>query len=241
MTDASAERDFRERTKVVFDPDEPASLEQYRTLALTLERSAPRDTGRVLVVTSALAGEGKTLTVTNLGLTLSDSFGRRVLLIDGDVRNPSLHSVFESRGIFEREAARDEAVPADVHLGMTLGQVTPTFMVLGVLDGPASDPVRVLNSPDLKRLVTWARERFDWVLIDSPPALVPDSAILAQLADGVLFVVSSGSTPFDAAKQAVDNIGRDRIIGAVMNRADSGDGNRALEYVKLARSGHRQR
>ena len=56
-----------------------------------------------------------------------------------------------------------------------------------------------------------------------------------------VFVVSSGSTPFHAARQAVDNIGRDRIIGAVMNKADSGDGNRALEYVKLARSGHRQR
>jgi capsular exopolysaccharide synthesis family protein len=231
----SKDRTPSERPAVVFD----ASLEQYRTLALSLERSHRGDKGRVVVVTSALAGEGKTHTVTRLAQTLSDSFGRRVLLLDADLRNPTLHKMFDTPDIFKPGSVTGEAPPPGLNLGMTLGQASPTLLVLGVLNGTPPDPIRLLNSSDMQQLLAWARTRFDWILVDSPPALVPDTAVLAQFADGVLFVVSTASTPYEAARRAIENIGKQRVIGAVMNRVTDRDGNRTLHYAEQARSGHR--
>jgi protein-tyrosine kinase len=239
MDKTSPRGDFWEPAPVVFDPDATAHLEQYRTLALTLERSDRKDKARVVLVTSALRGEGRTLTVTNLALTLSNSFGRRVLLVDGDFRNPTLHRMFEARDIFKPESVTDEGLPAGLNLGMTLGQAAPTLWVLGLLTATPPDPIRLLNSPDMQQLLAWARSRFDWVLVDSPPALLPDAAVLSQFADGVLFVVSSASTPYKAALRAIENIGMNRVIGAVMNRVSETGGDRALDYVETARSGYR--
>jgi Mrp family chromosome partitioning ATPase len=97
--------------------------------------------------------------------------------------------------------------------------VGTSLFAVGFVDAPFQDPVNTLNAPGIGELFAWARTRFDWVLVDSPPAaLVSDASILSQRADGVLFVVHAASTPYDAAAAAIAQLGKERILGVVMNR-----------------------
>ena len=82
------------------------------------------------------------------------------------------------------------------------------------------DPTAGLTSDRMRRLIAEARDVFDWVVIDTPPvALLSDANLLSAICDGVVFVVKAGTTPYELAKRAVDAIGRERILGVVLNRA----------------------
>lgn len=223
-------RSLLERT-LAADSVPAAPVERYRALALSLERAEPAGKPRVIVVTSALPGEGKTLTVTNLAYTLSRSYQRRVLILDGDLRRPRLHAALSATGTDVRDDDLDH--PSVVKaVGGTLVRLGPTlFMLAPSAAAMGNDPVKALNSPETQALIDWARGRFDWVLIDSPPAgLVPDASILTQLADGALFVVLTGRTPAPAARRAISSIGRGRVLGVVMNRVNPNGADGGLGY-----------
>jgi capsular exopolysaccharide synthesis family protein len=202
--------------KVVVDPNmAPSSREQYRRLAAGLHQNQLSQGAKVVMVTSALAGEGKTLTASNLALTLSESYRRQVLLIDADLRKPSLHVVFSlkvTEGLCEGLAA-----PADEQLA--LHQVSP-FLTILPAGRPTSDPMGVLTSDRMRRLVDEARETFDWVVIDTPPVgLLPDANLLASMVDGALVVIRADATPHALVQRAVEAIGTDKILGVILNRA----------------------
>jgi capsular exopolysaccharide synthesis family protein len=208
--------DTRLAAKVVVDRMmRPASREQYRRLAASLHQKKAAAGVKVIMVASALVGEGKTLTASNLALTLSESYKRTVLLIDADLRRPSLHSLFRTNGtvgLSEGLAAVDEPKL----------QVFPVSERLSVLPAgaPTTDPMAGLTSPRMKRLIDEARRLFDWVIIDTPPVgLMTDASLMASMVDGALLVVQAGSTPFDIVKRAVETLGPDHVLGVVLNRA----------------------
>jgi capsular exopolysaccharide synthesis family protein len=166
------------------------------------------------MVTSALVGEGKTLTAANLALTLSESYQKRVLLIDADFRRPSLHVVFgiEPHSGFSAGLTSDEQPVRAAQLS--------TF--LSVLPGgqPTSDPIAALTSDRMRRLIAEARDSFDWVILDTPPiALLSDASLVASITDGALIVVKAASTSSDLVERAVQAVGRERVLGIVLNRA----------------------
>jgi capsular exopolysaccharide synthesis family protein len=202
--------------KVVIDQSMlPASREQYRRLAATLHHAQAANGVKVILVASAVAGEGKTLTTSNLALTFSESYQRSVLLIDADLRKPSQHAVFQvpaSPGLTEGLSAIPERK-------LLLHQITPRLTLLP--GGRSSgDPMAGLTSDRMRRLILEARESFDWVLIDTPPVgLLTDASLLASWVDAALIVIKAGSTPYPLVQRAVDALGRDRVIGAVLNRA----------------------
>lgn len=192
----------------------PVSVEQYRRLAATLYQ-ARVDTGvKTIMVSSALPREGKTLTVTNLGLTLSVSYGQRVLLIDADLRSPSIHGVFglpNAPGLADYLRTDGAALP--------ISRISPTLSVLpaGSTNG---NPIAGLVSDRMKQLLEQMASRFDWVLLDTPPVgFLPDANLLGRLADAVVFVVAAGSSPYALVQRSVTAIGPDRVIGIVLNRA----------------------
>jgi protein-tyrosine kinase len=203
--------------KVVIDQDiSPASREQYRRLAATLHHAQASHGLKVVMVTSALVGEGKTLTASNLALTLSESYKKNVLLIDGDLRRPALHTLFR----VESSPGLSEGLTASDDQRLAVRQISPR---LGVLTAgrPSADPIASLTSTRMQRVVEEAREAFDWVIIDTPPvALLPDTNLLVSIADGALLVVRAGSTPWDLAQRAVNAVGRDRVLGVVLNHAE---------------------
>jgi len=203
--------------KLVIDASMAAtSREQYRRLAAVLHHTQQTTGLTVVMVTSGVPGEGKTLTCTNLALTFSESYGRRVLLIDADLRRPTIHSVFN----IDNSGGLSDGLAAVQERKMLVRQVSEK---LGVLPAgrPTSDPMASLISDRMRRLIEEARAEFDWVIIDTPPvALLPDAHILAAMSDGALLVVKAESTPYAVVKRAAEAIGHERTLGVVLNLSD---------------------
>jgi protein-tyrosine kinase len=203
--------------KLVLNADlEPNSVEQYRRLAARLHLDQAQRGTKVVMVTSALVGEGKTLTSSNLALTLSESYRKRVLLVDGDLRRPGIHEMFgipNFTGLSDAIRSNDERKVSVIHLTEHLSVLTA--------GRPDSDPMGVLSSERMQRVLVDAAAAFDWVIIDTPPvALLSDAHLLASLVDTVVLVVRAGITPLEAIRTATVAVGRDRIMGVVLNSAD---------------------
>ena len=221
--------DARLATKTVVDDTMmPASREQYRRLAAALHQAQRSTAFRVVMVASAVAGEGKTLTAANLALTLSESYRRTVLLVDGDLRRPSLHTIFQVDG----QPGLSDGLISDEEPKLPLHRLSPRLTILPA--GQAtSDPIGALTSDRMRRLIDEAREVFDWVIIDTPPVgLLTDAALLSSMADGVVLVVKAESTSYDMVNRAVELIGRDRVIGVVLNRAQEMPHQSTYDYSK---------
>ena len=96
---------------------------------------------------------------------------------------------------------------------------------------PDPDPMSGLTSERMRRVIEEAASRFDWVIIDTPPVgLLPDARLLAAMADATLLVIRAGATPYAFVRRAVEAIGRDRIFGVVLNRAEDGVGTGSYGY-----------
>jgi capsular exopolysaccharide synthesis family protein len=206
--------------KLIVTPNVPhAAVEQYRKLAASLHHAQLERGIKVVMITSAAPGEGKTLTSTNLALTLSQSYRRNVLLIDADLRRPSVHSVFDVPNVL----GLSDGLKSEAEEKLSLIQISETLTVLPA-GRPDSDPMSGLTSDRMRRLVAEAAARFDWVLIDTPPVgFLSDANLLAAMVDVTLFVVRAGKSPFRLIQRALDAVGRNRIIGAVLNAVHERD------------------
>jgi capsular exopolysaccharide synthesis family protein len=213
--------------KIVAAPDiRPAFAEQYRKLAGVLHHAQLEHNIKVVMVTSAVAGEGKTLTATNLALTFSESYRRSVLLVDADLRRPTLHEYFQVPNV----TGLGDGLRSEKEQKLSLVQVSPRLTLL-TAGRPDPDPMSGLTSDRMRRVIAEASARFDWVFIDTPPVgLLPDAKLLAAMVDTTLMVIEADRTPYALIRRAVDAIGRDRIFGVVLNRARNGAGGGGYEY-----------
>lgn len=198
-------------------PESGHMAEQFRRLAGNLHSAQVAGKMKLVMVTSAQSGDGKTLTSVNLALILSGSFHRRVLLIDADLRRPSIADIYrlsDRRGLSEALKER-----ADQKLPVIRLKEGLTLLPAG---RPDPDPMSGLSSERMQRILQDASERFDWIVVDAPPVgIVPDATILAPEMDAVLFVVRAGKTPYSLVEKAIDAVGRDRIFGVVLNAVDA--------------------
>ena len=203
--------------KLIVSSSVPTALrEQYRRLAASLHHAQAESGLKTLMVTSAVPDEGKTLSATNVALTLSESYQRRVLLIDADLRRPSLDEVFQVPKVF----GLSEALSARQERKVSLIQVS-RFLSLLTAGSPDSDPMSKLTSGRMKRVIAEAADAFEWVIMDTPPvAILTDAKLLSAMVDGALLVVRAGRTPADLIQRAVTAIGREKIVGVVLNRVD---------------------
>ncbi len=192
----------------------PVSIEQYRRLAVALIAAQAERGIKTLMVSSSVPHEGKTLTITNLAVTLSESYGRNVLLIDADMRRPCVHELFGLPNAFGlAEALRAPDAP------IAPVEVSSKLHVLPAGHGNDSAMAQ-LSSDRMRALIAEAAARFDWVLVDTPPiGLLSDANLVARATEAVLFVIAAGTTPFQVVQKGIEEIGADRIIGTVLNRA----------------------
>lgn len=192
------------------------ALEQYRKLAAKLHQWQLDHEGKVVMMVSAVAGEGKTLTTVNLALTLSGSYQKRVLIVDCDLRRPTVHGAFQIAG---SPGVADIVERAEI----PVVAITDRLAVVpaGRIDG---DPMGVLTSDAMATLLEHARSQYDWVLLDTAPlAVLPDANLLTDHIDGAVLVVSAGTTEFNLVDTAVRVIGKERILGVVLNGVDPRD------------------
>jgi capsular exopolysaccharide synthesis family protein len=204
--------------KVVTEKDiVPASREQYRRLGATLLHGQEESGIKVIMVTSAAVGEGKTLTASNLALTLSESYKRKVLLVDADLRRPSVNRIFGTEG----KAGLSEALIARNDTRLPWVKVSPYLTILPA-GQPSQDPMAGLSSQRMRRIIAEARDLFDWVIVDTPPVgLLSDANLVGALADGIVLVVRAGVTHYDLVQRAANAVGRDRVLGVVLNSVEA--------------------
>jgi capsular exopolysaccharide synthesis family protein len=193
------------------------SLEQYRRLAAVLHDIQLQQGLRTLMLTSALPAEGKTLTTANLALTLSESYERRVLVVDADLRWPSLHKMFG----LANGPGLSEALRSGTDYEPVIHRISPRLSLVAA-GSPGLTPLAGLTSSRMGELIEQWSTRFDWVVFDTPPiGLLPDAQLLARLTRAVVFVIAAGQTPSRAVERAVSELGSDCIIGTVLNRVDN--------------------
>ena len=205
--------------------------EQYQKLCVGLLSAAKelRISPKVILVTSAVPAEGKTLTAVNLALTLHQAGGHRVLLVEADLRKPRIRSLL-------RRPPRHGL--ADILLGKTeLEKALEEFRGSGfriLCAGETSeDSVGLLESPRLEETLAKARERYDHIVIDSPPWLpFPDAAILSEKADAVAFVVRMGTTPREDLLKSLENLDRRRLVGIIANDVRNDETPRYYHYYR---------
>jgi succinoglycan biosynthesis transport protein ExoP len=192
--------------------------EAFRSLRTSVLLSAADCPPRSLLVSSAQPGEGKTTVSTNLAISLAQ-LGQRVLLIDGDLRRPSVHRAFgirDSLGVVSYLTGQQDWRAAVEKISV------PGLDVL--VSGPIPpNPAELLSSDRMKKLLAEALEEYKFVVVDSPPLLnVADSRILATLVEGVVLVIKGGETPRELARRAqahASDVGA-RVIGVVLNNVD---------------------
>jgi capsular exopolysaccharide synthesis family protein len=206
---------------VVMDEMPSAAIEQYRRLAATLHHSQVEQDTKIIMVTSAVPSEGKTLTAANLALTLSESYRRQVLLIDADLRRPAMYDVFQLPnmiGLSDWLKAPNERKLKAIRISENLAYIPAGH--------PDNDPMSGLTSERMQRLLKDAVAMFDWVIIDTPPVgLLSDANLLSRMVDGALLVIRAGVTPYELIQRAVQALGRDRLLGVVMNQiVEAADG-----------------
>lgn len=195
------------------NPKQILMAEQFRLLRTRVKALSKDFQLRTILVTSALPGEGKTLISANLAGSLSRIEGLRVLLIDFDLRRPSLHTLF---GV-ETDRRKSSSFAGDSKWQLSLYQVNPRLDVLfGFL--PLEEPDGLLQSTRLETLLAEAKAEYDVVILDSAPLLaVADTQSLVPLVDCGLFILKADSTPIGIAKDGLAMM-RDKVAGCIVNR-----------------------
>jgi len=194
--------------------------EDYRTVRTSILFSHADGAPKTISFTSTLPQEGKTATVSNLAISFAQLEGK-VLLIDADLRKPRLHKVFQIRnmaglsGFLAGKTSFEEII-----------QMTTIENIWMIPSGPhPPNPAELLNSKRMRDLLTFVKERFDVILIDTPPVLpVIDPVIVSSLVDSTVFIVRAGKTTRRPLVKAVSEIRRSKaeIIGVVFNEVKIG-------------------
>jgi polysaccharide biosynthesis transport protein len=225
LTLSSKETDAENRSlQVISSPNVPPLVaDSLRAVLTSILFAGARQRQRVLVITSASQGEGKTTTASNLAATLAN-MGRKVLLIDGDTRSPRIHSIFgleNSTGL----TTTLKQVAINGMLTDTFIQATSVPNLFVLPSGPALQAgADLLFSGTMPALITRYREQYDMVLIDTPPMMVmPDARILGSFADGVILIASAGKTARNAIQAAYRRFVEDHtpVLGVVLNNWDA--------------------
>jgi protein-tyrosine kinase len=221
-------KELKERSLITHHHPKSPISEQYRTVRTNIQFSSVDQDFRTIMVTSAGPAAGKSTTVANLAVVMAQQ-GKKVLLIDADMRKPTVHYTFmvsNTKGltnVLTRQLELLEAVRAteidNLHV-LTSGPIPP-------------NPSELLASKAMSYMLEKALDEYDVVLFDTPPVLaVTDAQVLANICDGVVFVISSGKTESEMAIKAKELLeaAKAKILGVVLNRKKMKEGENYYYY-----------
>jgi capsular exopolysaccharide synthesis family protein len=203
-----------------------ATVEQFRSLRSRVQQARDEAPLKTILISSGMLAEGKTFVATNLAISLARNSANHILLIDGDLRRPTIHSLLgapNTPGLSEYlagTAGLNEIMQRDrnsktIESAAARGVPNLTFIPAGKCGDASSE---LVANHRIEKLVKTLSPHFDWILIDSPPVLVVTDAVeLARAVDAVLLVARAASTPFDVAQHALAAFGNSRILGFVLN------------------------
>ena len=205
--------------------------EQYRALRHVVEQCHKNQALSVIAISSPGVGDGKTTTSINLAGALAQGADNSVLLVEADLRRPSIGALLGFNG--SRTLGLVDAILDPSLTLATIVQPRPPFNLSVVLAGqvPAS-PYEVLKSPRLGSLLDEARTQYDYIVMDTPPlALVQDCRVVARWVDGVVVVVAAHQTPRNLLENALDVVDPAKLVGIVFNGFDDLGGSHGRHYA----------
>ena len=192
--------------------------EQFRILRTRLSLLQKQNGIRTILITSTVPNEGKSFTSYALAGVIAQEQGKRVVIIDADLRKQGSGREYglTLSGEFNGTAQVLQETSEFQKSLIKLNNPEFWFLPSGTLP---PNPSELLSSPEMEKMLRFAAEKFDWVIVDAPPALaLSDPCLIAPLCDGVVFVVRANSTPAKLAQDAINKVGRERICGIVLNR-----------------------
>jgi capsular exopolysaccharide synthesis family protein len=202
------------------DPKSPIS-EQYRTIRTNILFSSVDQSLRSILATSTSPGEGKSTTIANLAVVFANQ-GKKVLLVDADMRKPTMHYTFGLQNtmgltnVLTKQATIDAAV-----------EQTDIENLSVLSSGPIPpNPAELLGSFSMKEFLANSLEKYDFVLFDTPPVLaVTDAQVLANQCDGTILVVNSGKTELDGVQKSKELLlsAKAKLLGVVLNNRNMKD------------------
>ena len=195
----------------------PEASEQFRTLRSRLYHLRSEKPLRVVLITSSLSGDGKTLTASNVAQAIACQPNQRVLLIDADLRSSQLQVALGAP--LEPGLSDYLSGKADEIAVIQRGPIDGLYFIPG--GKPMTNASELLSNGRLRELIERTAPCFDWVIIDSPPCVpVADASVIAALCDGTLLVVRAASTPLSAARKACQELQKRNLLGVVLNAVD---------------------
>ena len=200
---------------------EPSSViaETFKVIRTLLMMKIRERGVKTVLVTSSLPLEGKSFVAANLAVSVALDFDKHVLLVDADVKRPTLHEIFKT----EPKLGLTDYLMNGHHNLVDLIQTEIltklSFIPAGSFQKNSSE---LLASQKMKQLMKEVKDRYDdrYIIFDSPPAQISETLALANFVDGVLLVVKSGETAKKLVKKTVAVLGRDKILGVVLNQCD---------------------
>jgi capsular exopolysaccharide synthesis family protein len=190
--------------------------EQFRTLRGRIDAVAAQRGIRTVAVTSPMSGEGKTTAAVNLAVVTAMSVGRRVLLIDCDMRKPKVH---QALGLVP-DGGLEDVLTDSMSLEQAIIKVEGMNLDVLAVRGRPQNPSELLGSPRMRELIAEVADRYDRVIIDTPAALgVPDAKAVAELCDGIILVVRADVTTRQDVEACLEMLDQQNVIGMVLNGA----------------------
>jgi capsular exopolysaccharide synthesis family protein len=226
--------------------DRGESIEQFRGLRSQIYQFRDQGPLKTILVSSGMPAEGKSFVVTNLAISLARNKNNHVLLIDADLRGPSLHTVLgapRTPGLTEYLTGTAEV--SDIlqrNQKPHIGETSPARSIPNLTFIPAGaggdNSSELVANHRIEELIATLAPHFDWILIDTPPALAfADAVDLAHAADAVLLVARSATTPYDVAQRVQAAFSNSRILGFVLNAVTDAPRNTSYYYYDYQDTG----
>ena len=210
--------------------------EQFKILRTNLLFPVSGKPPRCIMITSAVPGEGKSFVSANLAVSIAQNIDEHVLLVDCDIRKPTMHSVFG----FVDVQGLSEYLSKGIALSSLLIKTDLNKLTLLPAGTPPPNPAELLSSQQMSELVKEVKERYNdrYIIIDSPPPqLTAETSAIARHVDGIILVVKYGGTPRHIVAELIDILGKEKILGVVVNWYDirSSISNKYGKYGKYYR------
>ena len=191
--------------------------EEYRSLRTQIIHKSQRQKLKSIVIASINASEGKSVTALNFSWLLAQTDGVKALIIDSDLRMPSLTDYL---GI-EADRGLSHVLAGTAELKESIIKLEPSGLHLLPGGEARSDVAELISGPKFKEILREAREMFDFVIIYAPPlGIFTDAAVLINHADGAIMVVRSGKTRYSTVERVMESVPRDRMLGVVLNQSE---------------------
>ncbi len=203
---------------IMFSKPYSAAAEQFRLLKTNILFPAKGEPPRTIMITSPSPGEGKSFVAANLAISIAQSIDEFVLLMDCDLRNPSIHSLFGFDGS-QTKGLSEYLTSAEPLSGLLKKTIINKLTILPGGSIP-QNPAELLSSEQMKRLLTEVKLRYAdrYVIIDTPPPYITsETNAIARYVDGIIIVVRNGKTRIKEVQDIIDIYGIDHILGVIQN------------------------